>query len=261
MPKQLISEMNLAEAEERIANADAIIIPLGAESKEHGLHMPMNTDYIMANRLRDLLLAKMPNVIAAATIGTSYFPAFEEYPGSITLELNTATDMIIQTCRSLNNHGAKCFYFLNTGISTLRALKVAQEELAKEKIHISFLNLIDFEQTTHIKNELKIDEIGTHANDVETSMMLFLAPEIVQMDKAIDNDCPDKPGLTRDINSPDKLISIFGVWGKPQSATKEKGKVIVTKLIDYIQNSLNVFIEEQRMNKLIAKGKITNVKN
>lgn len=44
MPKQLISEMNPAEAKQSIANADAIIIPLDAESKEHGLHMPMNTD-------------------------------------------------------------------------------------------------------------------------------------------------------------------------------------------------------------------------
>lgn len=64
----------------------------------------------MANRLRDLLLERMPNVIAAATIGTRYFPAYEEYPGSITLELNTATEMINQTCHSLNKHGAKCFY-------------------------------------------------------------------------------------------------------------------------------------------------------
>lgn len=245
MEKQLITEMYLTEADIRIPQAEVIIIPLGAESKEHGPHLPMNTDYLMANCLRDRILEKMPNAIAAATIGTNYFPAFTEYPGSISLELTTAKDLIVQTCQSLSKQGAKSFYILNTGISTIRALAPAKSELAADNIYIGFLNLADFERESKIKDELRISEFGTHAGDVETSIMLYLKPEVVQMEKAIDNDCPNKPGgLTRNIHAENRIISVNGVWGKPSEATKEKGEVIVTKLIAYIENDIRFFIKE-----------------
>lgn len=247
MPKQLITEMNTNETEDHIPKADVIIIPLGAEQKEHGPHLCYNTDYVMANKLRDLILERMPNVLASATIGSSFFPAFTEYAGSLSMEVKTATDMLVQTCRNLKQQGAKCFYFLNTGISTIKVLDAAKEDLGKDNISISYFNFNEFENTTDIKSRLKIDEIGTHAGDFETSMMLYLTPERVDMSKAVDNDCPHKPGgLTRNTNSIQGIISVSGIWGKPRSATKEKGQFIVSTLVGYLENEIKKFVQSQK---------------
>ncbi|MFZ2055255.1 MAG: creatininase family protein, partial [Candidatus Aminicenantales bacterium] len=71
-------------------------------------------------------------------------------------------------------------------------------------------------------------EGGTHADESETSMMLYIAPETVDMSKAVkDYDRrPGRKGLTR---NPQGLgtYSPTGIWGDATLATRKKGRVIV----------------------------------
>ena len=78
-------------------------------------------------------------------------------------------------------------------------------------------------------------EGGTHADEGETSMMLYIAPETVDMSKAAkDYDPrPNRRGLTRNPEGKGHY-SPTGVWGDPTLATKEKGKIIVEATVDEI---------------------------
>jgi len=68
---------------------------------------------------------------------------------------------------------------------------------------------------------------GTHADEIETSMMLYIAPTSVDMKKAVADLHESKPGpLTRDPNNPG-TYSPTGVWGDPTKATRAKGKIVV----------------------------------
>ena len=58
----------------------------------------------------------------APLINASFYPAFTEYPGSISLRYETARDVIADTCISLSSFGLSRFYVINTGLSTLRPL-------------------------------------------------------------------------------------------------------------------------------------------
>jgi creatinine amidohydrolase len=70
------------------------------------------------------------------------------------------------------------------------------------------------------------EEGGTHADEVETSMMLYIAPETVDMSKAVKDFNPDNPGpLTRNPHGKG-VYSPTGIWGDPTLATKDKGKII-----------------------------------
>ena len=100
------------------------MIPLGAESKEHGPHLKLKNDLVLAAYLTRRVREKA-DVVVAPTVNYSYYPAFAEYPGSTSLRLETARDVIVDVCRSLSRFGPRRFYVLNTGVSTVRALEPA----------------------------------------------------------------------------------------------------------------------------------------
>ena len=117
---------------ERVLTRDAIVvIPIGASSKEHGPHLRLSNDWILADDLRRRLAART-QVVVAPIVGLSFYPAFVDYPGSVSLRLETARDVIVDVVRSFARHGPRRFYALNTGISTLRALRPAAELLAAD---------------------------------------------------------------------------------------------------------------------------------
>ena len=134
----------------------------------------------MAEYFKQRVLAAAP-VVVAPTINYSYYPAFLEYPGSSSVSLDTARAMIVEIVHSLAHYGPQRFYVINTGISTLRPLAAAASELSKERILLRYL---DFTKEDPVEKEVRQSE-GTHADEIETSMMLYIAPQIVRMDKAV----------------------------------------------------------------------------
>jgi creatinine amidohydrolase len=75
---------------------------------------------------------------------------------------------------------------------------------------------------------------GSHADEVETSIMLYIAPQAVDMKKAVRDLEENKPGgLTRDPSKPG-TYSPTGTWGDPTRATREKGKTLVEGMLKMI---------------------------
>ena len=71
---------------------------------------------------------------------------------------------------------------INTGVSTVRALQRAGSVLADEKILLTYLEANRLWRTVR---HLREQEGGGHADEVETSMMLYMAPNVVNMAKAV----------------------------------------------------------------------------
>ena len=125
----LLEDLTWIEAEKILTPDTVVVIPLGAEAKEHGPHLKLKNDFLMAEYLKQHVL-EQSSAVVTPTVNYSFYPAFVEYPGSTSLRLETARDLIVDICRSLARYGPRRFYVLNTGISTLRALKPAADLLA-----------------------------------------------------------------------------------------------------------------------------------
>jgi len=230
----LLENLTWLEAEKVLTPESVVVIPLGAESKEHGPHLKLKNDFLIAEYLKKRVL-QSSNVVIAPTINYSFYPAFLEYPGSTSLRLETARDIVIDICRSLAKFGPKRFYILNTGISTLRPLAAAQETLAADGIVMRYL---DLHVTETVEKQIRKEEGGTHAEEIETSMMLYMAPEWVDMKKAVKDYNGSKPGgLTRDPNG-NGTYSPTGVWGDATLATREKGKIVTEALVNSILSEM-----------------------
>jgi len=104
------------------------------------------------------------------------------------------------------------------------------------------LDLTDVDKT--LPGDLLKQEGGSHADEAETSMMLYIAPQTVDMTKAVkDFDSrPGRKGLTRD----PKVTGTYsktGIWGDPTLATREKGRIIVEAAVRVIVSQIRDLIE------------------
>lgn len=224
----LLEDLTWVEAE-RILNPDTVVvIPLGAAAKEHGPHLKLKNDWLIAEYLKKQVLAQS-NVVVAPTINYHFYPAFVEYPGSTTLRLETARDLIVDICKSFARYGPRRFYVLNTGVSTVRALQPAVEALAKEGLVLRYTDLLKI--TGPVEKAIGQQEGGTHADEIETSIMLYIAPTTVDMKKAAKDYHPGTArGLTRKPNG-EGVYSPTGIYGDATLATREKGEQVIKALI------------------------------
>src|SRR5262249_41048656 len=137
---RLLETLTWVEAETALKEAPYVVLPVGARCKEHGFHLPLNNDFLLAEGLLKRLLEERP-VLALPTVPYGYYPAFVESPGSVNVARDTFRDTIQDICRSIARHGPKKVYVLNTGISTNRALEPARLALAREGITMEYTDL------------------------------------------------------------------------------------------------------------------------
>jgi creatinine amidohydrolase len=232
-----LEKLSWKEAEEALRGGPVVVVPVGARLKEHGLHLPLNNDWTIAEYLTRRVVEESP-VVAVPTIPYGYYPAFTEYPGSVNLGLATFRDTVVDLCRSFVRHGCRRFYVLNTGISTNHALEPARECLAAEGVLMEFtdLRLAGEKARASVRQQPE----GTHADEIETSMMLYIAPETVRLERAVRDIHPRRGaggtggGLTPDPRAASGVYSPTGAWGDPTLATLEKGRVVVEALVEDI---------------------------
>ncbi|MCP4392186.1 MAG: creatininase family protein, partial [Gammaproteobacteria bacterium] len=196
-------------------------------AKEHGPHLPLNNDAIIADWLAEEIMRRLP-VVVAPLINASFYPAFAEYPGSISLRFETARDLIVDTCNSLAGFGLSRFYVLNTGLSTLRPLAEVGQML-DAAIRFGYLN-----QDAALQNlpaNLLQQKYGSHADEHETSLMLHIAPQVVDMSRALDDGGEGQGRLTR--TQGQGTFSASGVYGQPTLASADKGRVIAEVVLHH----------------------------
>lgn len=236
----VLEDLTWVEAEKALKGFDVALIALGARTKEHGPHLPLKNDYVLAEYLMRRVAAEVP-VVVLPTLQYGYYPAFLEYPGSISIGAETFKNVVMDICRSMRGHGLKKFYVLNTGVSTIPPLAAAEKELAALGITLRSLNILEVD--AKLPAGLLKQEGGTHADEGETSMMLHIAPETVGMAKAAKDfdPRPGRRGLTRDPRGKGNY-SPTGVCGDPTLATKEKGRIIVEATVAEIVRQVRELI-------------------
>jgi creatinine amidohydrolase len=225
----LLAERTWLEAEQLLGPQTVVVIPLGAAAKEHGPHLRLDNDLTLADYFRDRVLAEA-EVVIFPTVAYHYYPAFAEYPGSTSLRLETARDLIVDIVRSIAHHGPRRFYVLNTGVSTVAALRPAAEQLAAEGVLLEFTDLLAVAKQA--EQAVAEQPGGTHADEIETSMLLYIAPERVDMRKAVADYHPrgERGWLSRDPDTTE-TYSKTGIWGDPTLATRAKGERVVEAIV------------------------------
>ena len=222
----LVERLSWDEARPLLTRDAVVLIAVGAQAKEHGRHLPLNNDWLMAEYLKGRVVAAAP-VVAYPTINYHYYPAFRPFPGSTTLEQTTARDAVADVVRSIAAHGPRRFYVLNTGVSTIAPLKATQALLRLEGIEMRFTDILAV--AGEVEKRLSRQQEGTHADETETSVMLYIAPDVVRMPKAV-KDYRRLRDQWPHIDAPGDAAAT-GVYGDPTLASRGKGEAIVEAMV------------------------------
>jgi creatinine amidohydrolase len=220
------------DAEALLRPETVVVIPLGAAASEHGPHLKLRNDAILADYFGRRIL-QMSSVVVAPTLTYHYYPAFAEYPGSTSVTLESARDFTADVVRSLARFGPKRFYALNTNRSGGGALDPAARALASEGILLTYTDFTA--RLAHAGQGVRQQAGGSHADEIETSMMLYIDPSSVDMSRAVKDYNPGRGTLrlTRSRGG-EGIYSPTGIFGDPTLATAAKGRWAVDSILTAI---------------------------
>lgn len=245
MKSNKMYEMSWSELKEAIDDGMGIILPMGA-TEQHGKHLPLCTDSFLAEQMA-LAVAERTNMLVAPTItyGTNSLPLSGGGQGFIGTTSIDAEIFINQVCvivQEFIRHGFKHIVLYNwhgenasfVWEAAWLATDKGKNKDAKVTVFTHGFDVLLSDQT--MKLVYKGDFPGwprEHAGILETSMILHLKPEYVDMSKASDEISEDYPWFET-LPIQDKVITKCGSLWKESQSTAEIGKVICEEIVNSV---------------------------
>jgi len=244
-PGAFAAQLSWPELERRVKAGAVVVLPVGAACKEHGPHLPMNTDFLQAEWLAAALVQRT-EVLVWPTVTYGYYPAFTDYPGSVSLTRETFQRMVQEILTEIQRAGVHAVLILNTGISTVEPLKDAAGDMP-ESMRIELANVYAGPRCRSVTEAIEEQPRGGHADELETSILLAIGREHVALDKAETWTPPamavSGPFSRSDPGNP--RFSPSGVWGDPTLASDEKGRRLLAAIVDDLFAAVEVLQREQ----------------
>ena len=210
-----------------------VIVPLGS-TEQHGPHLPTQVDCLLAGeiaRRAAILASHTTPTLVTPTVWSGLAEHHMSLGATLSVDFPTFFALLRGICSSLVRHGFRNVLLLNGHGGNIAALTVAVNELAVElDAPIATTTYWLLAQSAFAKI-LEKQATVRHACEAETSMVLALTPELVNMSLAAEAVGPTAPEL-RDIAGTQaahrwqsfKSRTSHGAIGDPRAASAEKGE-------------------------------------
>ena len=244
MPGVRMSELTWQEVQAAVATYPVAVIPIGAGTKEHGPHLPCGTDQMVVEELARRVVAESP-IILMPTLAYGYFPAFIDFPGSVSIRPEYFMGVVGDIIRSLVRHGTKKILILDGGVSTFPPMRTLAMQLHNELgIQVAVTNILGL--GAEVEKEISEQAVGGHADEMETSNMLFIRPDLVKMERAVNEVLPAIPGTrgpsgAQKVYVAGRMTTQSGVNGSAALAKREKGEKLLAAMAQDIIKFCNEF--------------------
>lgn len=251
----VLQEMTWTDVRDYLKTSDMVIIPLGS-TEQHGPHMPLGTDYYEAMGMSKLISART-GVVVAPVLLAGYSEYHSGFPGTLSLKPETMEQVLFETAEMLMKYGFRRFMFFNYhGGNNIVQQKIIHRINHKTE---SIATSIGHGSPIQESGEEEEEFFDWHAGVNETSIMLYLKPELVKMERAEKPDIRFTPQM-QDLmklakKNPDLMnvldslfgvpvetkkggasheLSSNGVWSfsDPKKATKEIGEKTVSRMVE-----------------------------
>lgn len=197
----------------RMGERPVVLVPVGS-TEQHGPHLPMSTDTVIAEAVTVRVAARMraegATVWTAPPIHYGASGEHQDFPGTMSIGNEALDRMLVELVRSLSTWAGRVV-LVNAHGGNVVALGRAVTQLVAEEHDVAWV-------------PCATEEVDAHAGRTETSLMLHLAPDTVLLDRA-------EVGNTTDIQEllPDLIaggvrgVSANGVLGDPTGASADEG--------------------------------------
>ena len=219
-----------------LADANAIVVVPVGSMEQHGPHLPVKVDALLATEVARRAGRKVQThqpIVVTPTVWCGLAEHHMDFCGTLTLDFETFHALLRNLCRSICHHGFQRIFLLNGHGGNIAALNVICSELVKELDGLRVVSGTYWtlpEVAEKFAEILEVQQNVRHAGEAETSMMLALEPELVDQARLSQADGPpDTPfygsGVSRWVSF--KEVSANGVIGNPSVATVAKGELLL----------------------------------
>lgn len=264
--KYYLHENKWEDIEKYLEDKTTIILPVGSV-EQHGKHLPLGTDSLLAQEVAQDV-AKATDTLIASPLWYGWAPHHMAYPGTVTLRPETLTDLVEDVLNSLIYHGFKKILIVNGHReANLPPLKIALGRVRNQTG--AFIGIADpFYINAVAGKELSDVEPGGigHAEELETSIMYDRYPDLCSPEKSVNN-IPknhnkflqhdpniftDKILTASDVAHYKSATNNIGVMGDATSADPEKGRIyqdrMVINIIEFIAYLENLDVDIRKTN-------------
>jgi creatinine amidohydrolase len=235
-----IGELTFPEVSRKLKQSSILCLPIGA-IEQHGAHLPLNTDVVVAEELTRVLIASWGDQFDLWQLPTLSIGLSREHdwaPGTLSLSVQTFAALLKEIGREIvrslparnlaivNGHGG------NRGILE-NLLHELRSDLA---LNACVIHPFDLAGAT---NDGALPDV--HGGAGETSVMLALAPELVRGDMIASAGHPPAPdgvaalifdrAVTWPWRTDDPRLAQGGIIGDPREASPERGRAMVERMI------------------------------
>jgi creatinine amidohydrolase len=231
----LWSELRWPELKELATPETIVIVPV-ASIEQHGPHLPVVTDTMLARevaaRSAEIVVKTTPSLVTEC-IWTGLSEHHMAIGGTFTLDFATFSAVIGGVVRSLARQGFEKIFLMNAHGGNIAALQTVVEELTRDLdvrlVTATYWTLGAKALGAHLERQKGI----RHACEAETSMMMAIAPDLIDSNRFDEAACPDQrdeanaeiDGSYRWVSFAEKTTS--GTLGDPRVATAEKGELLL----------------------------------
>lgn len=240
-------------------DGSVIVIPV-ASVEQHGDHLPVSTDTILADAIARLGVERVKDeipILVTPPIWTGLSPHHMDFGGTITLEVDTMIAVLRDTAASVLDNGFDSVLFLNGHGGNMSVIGTAVTKIGREFPESQILGLTYFQLADAFIDEIRDSDIGgmAHGGEFETSLMLYLRPDLVDVDGAEAQYMDDPYDLRRKdlfLGGPLSIYRSFaeysdsGAIGDLNLASSEKGADIYDRLGDEMEALLVAMWEHNR---------------
>ncbi len=230
------------------AQKDRVLILPAGSIEQHGPHLPLCVDTVIAERFAELLAEETGAVVAPVlSYGYKSKPCSGGgplFPGTIDLNGITLQNLLIDLLTEFAADGYNKIFIMNAHFENEAFIEEAMDLVSRRvgpSVHMLLSNWWDPIPEGLIDQLFDVVPFPgwalEHAAVTETSLMMYFAPELVRVDK-ISNIPPLTPPNYAEYPVPKDLIPESGTLASAYSSTAEKGKLIVDTVVPLLKDMM-----------------------
>jgi creatinine amidohydrolase len=224
-------------AAEMINTARGAIIPVGS-FEQHGPHGPLLTDFWIAESL-SAEISRRTELLLLPGIAYGHSWLHRGFPGTVWLRPSTLTKVVADVMEGLVSAGFSRLVILNGHGSNIPVLNAAIANGPKE-LEVCLVNW--WSHNRELLASMFTSDERQHAGAEEMSLLMALRPGSV--DAGTLADCPFLPFDPSEVTDV-RDVSPLGVIGTSTSASKERGQVLLQRLIPSLCGAIDRFLSEK----------------
>jgi creatinine amidohydrolase len=247
-----LAELSWPEFAAKVAKNAPVLLPLGA-TEQHGPHLALNVDVVIPTAVCEGVARNIGGLVAPTIpYGNKSQPRSgggEAFPGTTSLDAHTLSLVIRDVIRGLGAHGVRRLVIVNGHFENswpaVEGVDLGLRELRRDGIadmQLMRLEYWDFVQRSTLDKLFPEGFPGTeleHASLLETSLMLLLRPDLVEMAKVPSDGPATFPTYDRH-PVPKGFVPASGVLARAAGASAEKGGWLLRDHVELITNAVRV---------------------